>query len=50
MCDPDDLQENFKMNCIPEGMETRELEDYDDVLEERRKLMAQRIKTFYQRL
>ena len=31
ICDPDELKENFKMNCIPEGMEERELDAYDDI-------------------
>ena len=50
ICDPDELKENFKMNCIPGGMEERELEHYDDFLEERRKLMAKRIRDYYRAL
>jgi hypothetical protein len=50
ICDPDELKENFKMNCIPEGMEDRELEHYDEFLEERRKLMAKRIRVYYRSL
>ncbi len=50
ICDPDELTENFKMNCIPEGMESRELEQYDNFLEERRKLMAERIRDYYRAL
>jgi hypothetical protein len=50
ICDPDEIQENFKMNCIPAGMESRELEQYDDFLDLRRKLMAQRIRDYYHSL
>jgi hypothetical protein len=50
ICDSDELKENFKMNCIPHGMETRELGQYEDFLEERRKLMATRIRDYYRGL
>jgi hypothetical protein len=41
------LKENFRMNCIPEGMENMSVEDYPLFLEERRKLMAQKLKTYF---
>lgn len=47
ICDPEELKENFKMNCIPEGMEVRELSHYEEFLEQRRKLMALRIRLYY---
>jgi hypothetical protein len=47
ICEPDELKENFKMNCIPAGMEVRELQHYDEFLEERRKLMSGRIRLYY---
>jgi hypothetical protein len=50
ICDPDELKANFQMNCIPDGMETRELEHYNDFLEERRKLIATRIRDYYRYL
>lgn len=50
ICDADELKENFKMNCIPEGMETRELEHDNDFLEEHRKLMTTRIRDYYRSL
>ena len=50
ICDPDELKDNFKMNCIRDGMEMRELEHYDDFLDERRKLMAGRIRDYYNKL
>ena len=50
ICDPDQLKENFEMNCIPDGMEERELAHYSEFLEERRKLMATRIRDYYRTL
>jgi hypothetical protein len=47
ICEPDELKENFKMNCIPDGMEVRELGHYEEFLEERRKLMSGRIRLYY---
>lgn len=47
ICETDKLKENFKMNCIPDGMEVRELEQYEEFLEERRKLMSGRIRLYY---
>lgn len=44
ICDSDALQENFRMNCIPVGMDQMTVEDYPTFLAERRKLMAQKIK------
>ncbi|RMF39317.1 MAG: DUF262 domain-containing protein [Anaerolineae bacterium] len=42
-----ELLENFRMNCIPEGIQEMGLEDYDEFLEIRRKLMAQKVKDYY---
>jgi hypothetical protein len=50
MNNKDELIENLKMNCIPEGMENKTIEHYDDFLEERRKLMANKIKLYYKKL
>jgi len=38
------------MNCIPEGTESMTLADYADFLEKRRHLMAQHIKTYFEKL
>lgn len=43
----DDLNENLKINCIPESIVNFEFEDYESFLLERRKLMAQKIKNYY---
>ncbi|MBE0516024.1 MAG: DUF262 domain-containing protein, partial [Methanophagales archaeon] len=45
--DLSELRDNFGMNCIPDGMENMTVEDYNTFLEERRKLMAQKIKTYF---
>lgn len=42
-----DLEENFRMNCIPSNIETMTVDDYPAFLTERRKLMAQKIKTYF---
>ena len=47
ICDPDKLKENLKMNCIPEGIKEMTIDDYPQFLAERRKLMAQKMKTYF---
>lgn len=44
------LRANLRMNCLPETMIDGVVPDYDDFLEQRRHLMAQRIKTYFQSL
>lgn len=44
------LKQNLKENCIPDGFENMKFEDYDRFLQERRKLMAQKIRQYYQSL
>lgn len=46
----DELQENLEAHCIPEGIGTSIFENYDDFLRERRKLMAAKIRAYYQSL
>lgn len=48
--DLDRLQANLAEHCIPSGMESKSLEDYDDFLQERRKLMALKIRDYYRSL
>ncbi|KKW10738.1 MAG: hypothetical protein UY50_C0027G0032 [Parcubacteria group bacterium GW2011_GWA2_49_9] len=45
--DKEILAENLKQNCIPTGFEEMELGHYENFLNERRKLMAQKIKEYY---
>ncbi len=48
--DPDELRENLRMNCIPDGVEHMTVADYPAFLVARRKLMAQKIKTYFEGL
>ncbi len=43
----EELKENLAMNCIPENIATM---NYNEFLEERRKLMAQKIKKYFEML
>ena len=45
--DEDELHCNLAQNCIPVGFESMSIGDYDRFLEERRKLMAQKIRNYY---
>lgn len=45
--DLDVLRKNLRENCIPEDIVEMEKSDYDAFLNERRKLMAQKIKVYY---
>ncbi len=44
------LKENLDSHCIPQGMETKTVEDYDDFLNERRNLISAKIRDYYQSL
>ena len=46
----DDLRANLRVHCLPESLLDGEIPAYDDFLEERRKLMAQKIKTWFEAL
>lgn len=48
--DLDQIKENFAMHCIPEGMENKTIEHYEECLQERRKLMSKKIKNYYWKL
>jgi len=45
--DIDELKENLRQSCIPDGFENMDINDYSAFLEERRKLMAQKIRNYY---
>lgn len=45
-----ELRSNMKMSCLPESLLDGEIPTYDDFLRERRKLMAQKIKTWFANL
>jgi len=44
------LKENFQQNCIPEAFLTGEVLSYEEFLEARRKLMAQKVKVYFEML
>lgn len=45
-----ELRSNLQMNCLPESMLDGEIPSYDDFLETRRKLMAMKIKNWFDAL
>jgi hypothetical protein len=46
--DPETLRQNFAQNCLPESMLSGQVPDYDTFLAERRRLMALRIKHWFE--
>ena len=49
--DMDVLRANLEAHCIPEGTEKeKSVQDYDNFLQERRSLMATKIRNYYQKL
>lgn len=48
--DLDELRANLAMSCLPESLLNGEAPDYDEFLDTRRKLMAQKIKTYFEGL
>jgi len=48
--DIDEMKENFQAHCVPDEMEDKNIEHYDEFLQERRKLMALKIKNYYWKL
>lgn len=44
------LKDNLRQSCIPEGFENMSIEDYQEFLIQRRKLMANKIKEYYNSL
>jgi len=45
-----DLKKNLAMHCIPDGVESMTVNEYDDFLQERRKLMSAKVKKYFQTL
>jgi hypothetical protein len=48
--DRDDLFANLRMNCLPEALLNGEMLPFNDFLEQRRRLMAQKIKAWFEAL
>lgn len=46
----EELVENLRTHCIPESIISMHIAHYEDFLEERRKLMAMKIRGYYERL
>lgn len=46
----EEMRANLRMSCLPECMLDGEIPSFDDFLEQRRKLMAQKIKTYFEGL
>ena len=46
----EEMRDNFAMHCIPEGMQHLTVDQYEQFLQERRRLMAQKIREYYQGL
>ena len=44
------LDENLRQNCIPDGFELMDINDYSDFLAKRRELMAEKIHRYYNSL
>ena len=44
-----DLLENLSVHCVPEDIFSMRFEEYESFLERRRKLIAQRLKSYYER-
>lgn len=48
--DPDVLRNNLHAHCIPEGVDDMTVDDYPDFLAERRRLMAKKIRSYFEGL
>ncbi len=46
--DPDTLRQNFEENCLPISLMDGQVPDYETFLAERRRLMALRIKRWFE--
>jgi hypothetical protein len=48
--DLEELKRNLEMHCIPDSIESMSADNYDDFLRERRKLMSQKIRKYFNSL
>jgi hypothetical protein len=46
----DELKENLKTNCIPEAFMEMNVDDFEEFLKQRRILMAQKLKEYFNSL
>jgi len=47
ICDLNELKENLKMNCIPEDIFNMNIDQYEDFLIKRRKLISEKLRNYY---
>lgn len=45
--DINELKDNLRQNCVPDGFEAMSVDDYTVFLAQRRLLMAEKIKAYY---
>ncbi|MFQ5915023.1 MAG: DUF262 domain-containing protein [Nitrospinota bacterium] len=50
ICNLEELQANLAAHCIPEGIENMTLQEYDTFLDKRRRLIARKIRAYYESL
>ena len=48
--DPEEMRANFRANCVPESLLAGSIPTYEEFLEERRKLMAAKIREYFGKL
>ena len=48
--EPEKMRANLRMSCLPEYVLNGDIPEFDDFLEQRRKLMAHKIKTYFEAL
>jgi hypothetical protein len=48
--DEKEMRENLRVHSLPESLLDGEIPDFDEFLNQRRKLMAQRIRTYFESL
>ena len=48
--EPEEMRANLRMSCLPECLLNGDIPAFDDFLEQRRKLMAHKIKTYFEGL
>ena len=48
--EPEEMRANLRVSCLPECLLNGDIPEFDDFLEQRRKLMAQKIKTYFEGL
>lgn len=50
IADIDEMRANLQTNCVPSSVLNGSIPEYDDILEERRKMMAEKIHLYFKSL